>query len=168
MSFVTPTSLKELASFRYELRRFLGFSEGTAEAEGISAQQYQLLQVIAAAGDTESASITYIAERMVLRHNSTVELVDRAVKAGMVERTGDPADQRRSLIRLTPLGTTTFEVLATQHIKELARRGPALISALQKVIAMASDGATPVESETPAQAPSDGAAQTNNKAGQNE
>ena len=70
--------LDRLAEFRFQLRRFLNFSEREAERFGIAAQQYQLMQVIGSMAPGESASISYLAERMILRHNSTVELVDRA------------------------------------------------------------------------------------------
>jgi hypothetical protein len=70
--------LKSLAEFRFQMRKFLNFSEMASERCGIPAQQYQLMQVIAAMPGDEQASITYLAERMILRHNSTVELVDRA------------------------------------------------------------------------------------------
>jgi DNA-binding MarR family transcriptional regulator len=56
--------------------------KSASERCGIPAQQYQLMQVIAAIPEGQQASITYLAERMILRHNSTVELVDRAERAG--------------------------------------------------------------------------------------
>ena len=77
--------LNRLAEFRYQLRKFLSFSETEAERFGIAAQQYQLMQVIGALPTGESASITFLAERMILRHNSTVELVDRAERAGLAD-----------------------------------------------------------------------------------
>ena len=83
---VDPSKLKTLAEFRFQLRKFLNFSEMATERRGVAAQQYQLMQVIAAMPDGQQASISYLAERMVLRHNSTVELVDRAERAGLVRR----------------------------------------------------------------------------------
>ena len=96
--------LASLAEFRYQLRSFLSFSEVATERAGVQAQHYQLMQVIAALPESEVASISYIAERMILRHNSTVELVDRAEKAGLVRRQSDERDLRRSLVVLTPQG----------------------------------------------------------------
>jgi DNA-binding MarR family transcriptional regulator len=125
--------LKELAEFRYLLRTFLSFSEVASEREGIQAQQYQLMQVIAALPGGEQASISYIAERMVLRHNSTVELVDRAEKAGLVARRNDPKDLRRSLVVLTPTGEELLRRLVLQHIADVRRVGDDLIRAIQGV-----------------------------------
>ena len=95
---VAPVKLRELAEFRYQLRRFLSFSEMASEAVGISAQQYQVLQVIATVPEGRPASISYLAERMMVRHNSAVELVDRTERAGLVRRVVDESDHRRSLV----------------------------------------------------------------------
>ena len=98
---VAWAKMAELAEFRYQLRRFLSFSETASEAAGISAQQYQLLQVIATVPEGQESSISYIAERMVVRHNTAVELVDRAERAGLVHRVADQNDHRRSLVEIT-------------------------------------------------------------------
>lgn len=123
--------LPKLAQVRYELRRFLNFSETESERLGIATQQYQLLQVIGAVPDGEVASISYIAERMVLRHNSTVELVDRAERAGLVKRTSDERDLRRSIVVLTPEGRQVMERLIVAHLERLdGETGEALLRSL--------------------------------------
>ena len=111
--------LTQLAEFRYQLRRFLNFSEMESEKYGIATQQYQLMQVIAAVPEGEVTSISYLAERMVLRHNSTVELVDRAERARLVKRVTDERDLRRSLVVLTPEGRGTLEKRIAAHLREL-------------------------------------------------
>ena len=123
--------LKSLAEFRFQMRKFLSFSEVASERCGIPAQQYQLMQVIAAMPDGRQASITYLAERMILRHNSTVELVDRAERAGLVQRESDPTDMRRSLVQLTPEGKKILQRLVGEHLSELAPRCEHLIDALR-------------------------------------
>lgn len=133
-STVRLERLAELAEFRYRLRRFLGFSEVAAEEAGISAQQYQLLQVVATIPEDRGCSISYIAERMLLRHNSAVELVDRAVRSGLVRRVADEADHRRSLVELTDRGTRLLVLLAEAHLKEMEEEGPELLRALQQLV----------------------------------
>jgi DNA-binding MarR family transcriptional regulator len=123
--------LKSLAEFRFQMRKFLSFSEIASERCGIPAQQYQLMQVIAAVPEGQQASITYLAERMILRHNSTVELVDRAERASLVERESDPADLRRSIVRLTAEGERILEQLVEEHMRELVPRCEHLIQALR-------------------------------------
>ena len=125
--------LTDLAEFRFQLRTFLSFSEAASEAVGIAAQQYQLMQVIGSMPPGNEASISYLAERMVLRHNSTVELVDRAERAGLVQRRNDEKDLRRSLVGLTPKGKEILTLLVAQHLKELDSRGEAIITALRRV-----------------------------------
>jgi len=125
--------LKELSEFRFQLRQFLSFSEVSSERHGIQAQQYQLLQVVAAAPPGQPASVSYLADRMVLRHNSTVELVDRAERAGLVRRHTDERDLRRSIIKLTPAGDQVLRSMVAEHIQELERLSERIIQSLRAV-----------------------------------
>jgi DNA-binding MarR family transcriptional regulator len=125
--------LRSLAEFRYQMRKFLSFSELASERSGIGAQQYQLMQVIAAMPEDQQASITYLAERMILRHNSTVELVDRAERSGLVRREADEKDLRRSIVQLTPQGHALLVKLVEEHLGELAPRAEHLIEALRQL-----------------------------------
>ena len=125
--------LNDLAEFRFQLRMFLNFSETASEAMGVAAQQYQLMQVIASTPAGQQPSISYLAERMILRHNSTVELVDRAERAGLVRRENDDRDLRRSLIQLTPHGLNVLEPLVQQHLRELESRSEDIIGALRRL-----------------------------------
>ena len=125
--------LKSLAEFRYQMRKFLSFSEMASERCGIGAQQYQLMQVIAAAPEGQLPSISYLAERMILRHNSMVELVDRAERSGLVRREHDERDLRRSLVQLTPQGRELLRRLVAEHLAELVPKCDALIGALQNL-----------------------------------
>jgi len=135
--------LRELAEFRFQLRQFLSFSEISSERHGIQAQQYQLLQVIAAAPSGQPASVSYLADRMVLRHNSTVELVDRAERAGLVRRHTDERDLRRSIIKLTRTGEQLLRMLVSEHVQELERLGERIIHSLR---AVNNAGQTPAQS----------------------
>lgn len=132
--------LRELAEFRFQLRQFLSFSEISSERHGVQAQQYQLLQVIAAAPAGQPASVSYLADRMVLRHNSTVELVDRAERAGLVRRHTDERDLRRSIIKLTPLGEQMLRAMVAEHVQEIERLSDRIIHSLR---AVAPTGQTP-------------------------
>jgi len=123
--------LRSLAEFRFQMRKFLSFSEMASERCGIGAQQYQLMQVIAAIPEGQTATITYLADRMILRHNSTVELVDRAERAGLVRREIDERDLRRSVVRLTEQGKELLDKLVEEHLTELAPRADSLIQALR-------------------------------------
>jgi DNA-binding MarR family transcriptional regulator len=125
--------LKSLAEFRYQMRKFLSFSEAAAERCGIATQQYQLMQVIAALPEGQHASISYLADRMILKHNSMVELVDRAERAGLVKREHDERDLRRSLVKLTAEGERILEKLVKEHLEELVPKCGNLIESLQNL-----------------------------------
>lgn len=130
---VDTQRLKSLAEFRYQMRKFLSFSEAAADRCGIATQQYQLMQVIAALPEGQHASISYLAERMILKHNSMVELVDRAERAGLVRREHDERDLRRSLVKLTPEGDAIVQKLVKEHLEELVPKCGVLIEALHNL-----------------------------------
>jgi DNA-binding MarR family transcriptional regulator len=141
--------LRSMAEVRYQLRRFLNFSELATERCGVGAQQYQLMQVIAAMPEGQDASITYLAERMVLRHNSAVELVDRAQRVGLVRRLTDVKDMRRSLVQLTPEGEAILKRLVAEHLLDLPSRSEDLLNSLMALrIALRTDSPVSDESES--------------------
>jgi DNA-binding MarR family transcriptional regulator len=115
---------RRLLTFRAELRRFLRWSDDRARSLGLTAAQHQLLLAIAGHDDRRGPTIGEVAEYLLLRHHSAVELVDRAEAAGVVRRTVDPDDHR--LVRLVPtaLGRRRLETLSAQHMRELRALGP--------------------------------------------
>ena len=62
-----------------------------------------------------------MADYLLLRHHSTVELADRADSAGLVRRNRDPDDRRIVRLQLTELGAETLEGLSALHVEELER-----------------------------------------------
>lgn len=125
--------LRTLAEFRYELRRFLHFSECVAAEAGLHPQQHQLLLQVAGAPEASAVTIAYAAERLGLKHNSTVELVDRSGREGLLTRSTDPNDKRRAILELTGKGRRLLNRLASDHAKELKIRAPHLMEALESV-----------------------------------
>jgi len=125
--------LRTLADFRYELRRFLHFSESAAGIAGLHPQQHQLLLQVAGAPEKTSVTIAYAAERLGLRHNSTVELVDRSVREGLLTRKTDPEDRRRALLHVTQKGRQVLNRLSDEHARELNELGPRLERALKHI-----------------------------------
>jgi DNA-binding MarR family transcriptional regulator len=128
-----PGLMERLAEFRYRLRTFIQFSERAAVAAGLQPQQHQLLLQIAGAPAGAIPTIAYAAERLGLRHNSVVELTNRSVEEGLLERTSDESDARRVLLRVTSKGTRLLHKLAAHHRSELEVMAPALIEALTRI-----------------------------------
>jgi DNA-binding MarR family transcriptional regulator len=110
-----------LLELRDGLRRVLRWSEDQAKAVGLTATQHQLL--LAIRGHAGSPSIGDIAEHLLLRHHSVVELVDRAESAGLVGRCDDEHDHRVVRLRLTALGERKLGSLSSAHLEELSRLG---------------------------------------------
>jgi DNA-binding MarR family transcriptional regulator len=111
-----------LLAFRDGLRRFQHWSDEQAKAAGLTGTQHQLL--LAVRGHGSPPSIRDVADHLLLRHHSVVELVDRAVAAGLLERAGDDDDQRVVRLRLTAKGADRVESLAHAHLEELSRLRP--------------------------------------------
>lgn len=122
-----------LAELRYQIRRFLRTREEAARAAGIEPQQYLLLLQAKALQGRWPATLGALAERLQLRHHSTVELVDRLAARGMVARRADASDRRTVQVVLRPAGEAVLERLALHSLRELRTEGPALVSALRRL-----------------------------------
>lgn len=125
--------LGTLADFRYELRRFLHYSERAALNAGLQPQQHQLLLQVAGAPATTVVTIAYAAERLGLKHNSAVELVDRSEREGLLSRTADEHDKRRAILCVTRMGRLVLARLSRDHARELNELAPRLAHALQHI-----------------------------------
>lgn len=139
---LSRAELQRLADFRFQLRRFLHFSSAAAEESGLRPQQYQLLLCVSGMPDELPPTIANVAARMMLKHNSAVELVDRTIEQGWLRRSSDPTDHRCILLRLTPKGERALASLAAYHLEELEQAGPELIRALRRVLVMKSDSSS--------------------------
>jgi DNA-binding MarR family transcriptional regulator len=115
---------RELLAFRTGLRRFLRWSEEQAAAAGLTPQQHQLL--LAIRGSAAPPSVGDVADLLLLRHHSAVELVDRAEQAGLVLRRSDPADRRLVRLAVTARGEHLLARLSAAHLEELGRLAPAI------------------------------------------
>ena len=120
-----------LAELRYAIRKFLAFSESTAAKAGLTAQQHQALLTIKGVGGPNGLPVGALAERLLVRKHTAVELVDRLEQATLVTRSADPADGRRVLVTLTPEGERRIAALSRAHLDEWNVMGPALIAAIQ-------------------------------------
>ena len=130
---VKSADYQALAEFRYQIRRFLHFSEGAARQAGIEPQHHQLMLAVKGKPDGEQARIAYLAERLQIQHNSAVELVDRLVKKGLITRTRGERDRREVYVQLTPRGERILDELTRHTRAELRSAGSALVGTLRKL-----------------------------------
>ncbi|TCS38599.1 DNA-binding MarR family transcriptional regulator [Paucimonas lemoignei] len=117
-----PLSKKQyeaLSEFRYQLRRFLHFSETAAHAEGLTPLQYLVLLHIRGFPGRDWANVSELAERLQMRHHGVVALLTRCEEAGLIVREKSQADRRQVEVRLLPLGERYLEKLASLHEAEL-------------------------------------------------
>ena len=119
MTGPSQPDLRNIARFRYAIRRLLRSSEDAAREAGLTPQQHQLLLGIAGHAEDGSASIGQLAEFLQVRHHSAVGLVDRAEDLGLVRRTENPDNRREVQVTLTADGARKLRMLASLHRKEL-------------------------------------------------
>ena len=122
---------QRLAEFRYHLRGFLRFSERAASEKGLRPQQHQALLAIKGTPGGR-VSIGILAERLGIRHNSAVELIDRLIKNNLVERRHNPKDRREVLIDLTNRAERILAELSLAHRNEIRKLAPLLIGLLAR------------------------------------
>ena len=120
-SSTPPAMIARLAAFRYQLRRFLRFSEKAARACGLTPQQHQLLLGVAGYTGLGWATISELAEFLQARHNAVVGLVDRAERRRLVRKERAGRDHRFVRVYTTAQGRKTLDELTRLHRKELAR-----------------------------------------------
>jgi DNA-binding MarR family transcriptional regulator len=116
---LTRADFEHLLAFRVSLRRFQRWSEDQARTVGLTHVQHQLLVAVKAHPGTEPPTIGDLAGYLLLRHHSTVELVDRAEAAGLVRRAADARDARVVRVGLTPKGDRILTELTPAHLTEL-------------------------------------------------
>lgn len=120
---ITQAEYQALATLRYALRKFLRFSEEAAVAAGLTPQQHQALLAIKGFGQM-AMTIGELAERLQLRHHSTVGLVNRLASQGLLKRKRAAADRRQVHLVLTTRGEAVLQKLSASHKEELRRIGP--------------------------------------------
>jgi DNA-binding MarR family transcriptional regulator len=108
-----------LSEFRYQLRRFLHFSEQAARSGGLTPLQYQLLLHVQGFPGRDWATVGELAERLQMKPHGTVALISRCEESGLVRRQTGLTDRRQVEIRLLPAGEEILERLAGLHKTEL-------------------------------------------------
>lgn len=118
---VTDADYEALAAFRRGLRGFLAFSEAQARTAGLTPQQHQALLAIRGRS-SRTLTVGELADDLILKPHSALELADRLVGAGLVNRNADPADRRRVALTLTPRAEELLAALSAAHLAELERQ----------------------------------------------
>lgn len=136
---ITENEYRALGELRYRIRRFLQEGDLAAKQAGLEPQQYLLLLVIRGLPPGQAATISVLADRLSLRHHSTVELIDRLEVHGYVKRIRGREDRRQVLVSLQPRGEKLLEKVVEQRIIELRANGRALVGAISALLEMRQD-----------------------------
>jgi DNA-binding MarR family transcriptional regulator len=142
VKLLTLPDYQALADLRYQIRRFLHFSEQAARAAGLEPRQHQLMLALKGLPTGVRPRVGELAKRLQIQHHSAVELVNRLATGGFVRRRSGQ-DRREVLLGLTPKGEKVLRELSLHHKAELSMQGPALVSALKRAMQAnkGSDGA---------------------------
>jgi DNA-binding MarR family transcriptional regulator len=134
MRKLTVADYQALAEFRYQIRKFLHFSERAVEAAGLERGQYQLMLSIKGMPPDSRPRIRDLADMLQIQHHSAVELINRMEARGYVHRERSQQDRREVLLALTPRGEKVLAELALHHHEQLQQAAPQLVSALRRVM----------------------------------
>jgi DNA-binding MarR family transcriptional regulator len=141
MKRLTLSDYQARAEFRYQIRRFLHFSEHAVQAAGLERGQYQLMLAIKGMPEGVRPRIRELANRMQIQHHSAVELINRLESGGYVRRERAQHDRREVLLALTAKGERVLGELALHHHDELRSAAPSLVAALRRLMRGEKDAA---------------------------
>jgi DNA-binding MarR family transcriptional regulator len=131
---LTTAEYQALAELRYRIRKFLREGDIVATETGLEPQQYLLLLMIRGIPEGQEATVSNLAERLVLKHHSVVELIDRMETHGYVRRSRSHEDRRSVLVSLLPRGEKLLEEVALHRVGELRASGAALAGAIAALL----------------------------------
>ena len=118
---ITSAEFRALAEMRYRIRLFLKEGDASARKAGLEPQQYLMLLAIRGLAPEMPAKIQTLADRLVLKHHSAVELLDRLERRGYVKRTRGRQDRRQVLVSLMPRGEKILETSCSAAHQRIAR-----------------------------------------------
>ncbi|HEY2175131.1 MAG TPA: MarR family transcriptional regulator [Mycobacteriales bacterium] len=116
---LTDADFQRLLKFRMTLRRFERWSDEQVAAQGLTPAWHQLMLAVRGHQDPDGPTIGDIADALLVRPHSAVELCNRVQRAGFITRNADPRDGRIVRIQLTDEGTRAVESLSRLHLEQL-------------------------------------------------
>lgn len=125
---VSERDYARLLGVRTALRRFEHWSAQEAAAHGLTASQHQLMLAVRGDETPGGPTIGQVADYLLIRHHSAVELVDRTERAGLVVRVRDDTDHRAVRLQVSADGARILAALSAAHLEELSRLTPLIES----------------------------------------
>jgi DNA-binding MarR family transcriptional regulator len=134
MKRISPAEYQAMAELRYRIRLFLREGDAAAREAGLEPQQYLMLLAIRGLPDGSPAKIQSLADGLLIKHHSAVELIDRLERHGYVRRARSRDDRREVLVSILPKGQRLLEHVVQQRITELRAGGRGLIRAIDVLL----------------------------------
>ena len=134
MKRISDAEYEAMAELRYRIRLFLREGDAAARAAGLEPQQYLLLLAIRGLPADSPAKIQSLADSLLIKHHSAVELIDRLQRHGYVRRARSREDRRQVLIALLPKGQRVLERVVQQRIGEVRAGGNQLVRAIDALL----------------------------------
>jgi DNA-binding MarR family transcriptional regulator len=134
MKRISAAEYQAMAELRYRIRLFLREGDAAARSAGLEPQQYLLLLAIRGLPADSAAKIQALADSLLIKHHSAVELVDRLEKRGLVRRARSRDDRRQVLVSLLPKGQRVLERVVQQRINEVRAGGSQLVRAIDALL----------------------------------
>ncbi len=120
-SGITDADYARLLQVRTRLRAFEHWSADKAAAMGLTSSQHQLMLAIRGHEGPTGPTVGEIADYLLVRPNTAVELVNRTQELGLIERSRDDHDHRVVRLMLTAEGRARLDALSAEHVEELAQ-----------------------------------------------
>jgi len=130
---LTQDDFRQQAEFRFMLRHFLKSSEVHARAHGLEAAQFQLLLAVRGMPGDEPPNVTSVAKRLLVETHTVVEMVDKMIEKGMMERFREGKDRRCVYLRVTPAGEVVLEKIALLNRRVLSESLPQFMEFIESL-----------------------------------
>jgi DNA-binding MarR family transcriptional regulator len=140
---LTLAHCRGLAEFRYQIRKFVSFSEGAARQAGLEPPQHQLLLAVKGLPASRRPSLNVLAERMVMDPGGCEVLASGLVNRGFLRWQRDRRVEEGRLLALTPTGQEMIERLTAQHRDQMMAVGPTFVQALGMILSHLDESLAP-------------------------
>lgn len=139
-SHIPSSDYRALAELRFRIRQFICEGDAAAYEAGLEPQQYLMLLALRGLPEGEEPTVRSLSERLMIKHHSTVELIDRMEKRGYVRRTRGIEDRREVRVSLLPKGQKQLDAVVRQRMVELRSTGKDLVRAIEAILQASKNG----------------------------
>lgn len=123
-----------LIEFWLRVQIFLQTRSKIARDSGLRSREYEILLAVRAIPDAQHASVSVLAERLLLQHHVAAGVVKSLVNKRLLIAERNLNDRRSLALRLTEEGENLLRQIVAQSLRRLRTEGPPIKAALKRVI----------------------------------